>query len=92
MSSASFWCSVCVFSVILAFAAAAPPERTKGNPHPFYETPYPQEEMGEKEGFGSPSLKRNPAPPEDCTACCQDLWCSYINTRCLCSPQWNIGP
>lgn len=30
MSSASFWCSVCVFSVILAFAAAAPPDRTKG--------------------------------------------------------------
>lgn len=45
-----------------------------GNPHPFYEAPYPQEEMGEKEGFGSPILKRNPAPPEDCTACCQDLW------------------
>lgn len=30
MSSASFWCSVCVFSVILALATAAPPDRTKG--------------------------------------------------------------
>lgn len=48
-----------------------------GNPHPFYESPFPVE-IGETEGLDEPLhsqvLKRNPAPPEDCTVCCQDMW------------------
>ncbi|KAL9984872.1 hypothetical protein ACROYT_G007214 [Oculina patagonica] len=98
MAGKDFWFGCFLLCTVISCTIAAPPDRVQGNPYPFYQSPDPME-TGDSKGmeldqpeFDTPFMKRNPAPPSDCAACCNDLWCSYINTRCLCSRQWNIGP
>ncbi|KAJ7379256.1 hypothetical protein OS493_017766 [Desmophyllum pertusum] len=98
MAAKGFWCGCFLLCAIISCTISAPPDRVKGNPYPFYESPYPVETGDSEEleldqpQFDTPIVKRNAAPPIECAACCNDLWCSYINSRCLCTPHWNIGP